>query len=170
MAQCATTDLLTETETENNSKAMHTSAQLQAGLAADGAASSTSPVTNQCRFCYGEEKPLIQPCNCKGSMAFVHGNCLGKWLETRPSLRCDICHYSIQQTLELKCLRHILHDLIKLLVKRLTREKFLIFKVVIYSAYIVLSCKKAIACYRLLVQQLKKNFYAPPSQGSNNVS
>ena len=55
-------------------------------------------------------------------------------------------------------------------MKRLTREKFLIFKVVIYSAYIVLSCKKAVACYRLLVQQLKKNFNAPPSQGSNNVS
>lgn len=30
-----------------------------------------------CRFCYGEELPLIQPCNCKGSMAFVHGHCLG---------------------------------------------------------------------------------------------
>ena len=30
-----------------------------------------------CRFCYGEEAPLIQPCNCKGSMAYVHGHCLG---------------------------------------------------------------------------------------------
>jgi len=103
-------------------------------------------------------------------MAYVHGDCLGKWLETRPSLRCDICNYSIQQTLELKRLRNILHDLVKLLIKRLTREKFLIFKVVIYSAYIVLSCKKAVACYRLLVQQLKKNIYTPPGQGSHNVS
>lgn len=51
---------------------------------------------NACRFCYGEEPQLIQPCNCKGSMAYVHGHCLGQWLETRPSLRCDICNYSIQ--------------------------------------------------------------------------
>lgn len=110
---------------------------------------------------------MIQPCNCKGSMAYVHGYCLGKWLETRPSLRCDICNYNIQQTLEMKGMRQILRDLLKLLVKRLTKEKFLLLKMVIYSAYIVLSCKKAVACYRLLVQQLRKNYYA---KGSNQLS
>lgn len=84
-------------------------------------------------------------------MAYVHGECLGRWLETRQSLRCDICNYSIRQTLELKKLRRILQDLVKFAVKRLTREKLLVFKIIIYSAYIVLSCKKAVACYRLLV-------------------
>mmetsp|Transcript_25893 Transcript_25893/g.34653 ORF Transcript_25893/g.34653 Transcript_25893/m.34653 type:complete len:98 (+) Transcript_25893:517-810(+) len=92
-------------------------------------------------------------------MAFVHSHCLGKWLETRQSLRCDICNYNIRQRLELKRMRKIARDLIKLLVKRLTRDdKFFIFKVVIYSAYIVLSCKKAVACYRLLVEQLRNNY------------
>lgn len=50
-------------------------------------------------------------------------------------------------------MRKIARDLIKLLVKRLTRDdKFFVFKLVIYSAYIVLSCKKAVACYRMLVE------------------
>ena len=114
--------------------------------------SSAAQPVKSCRFCYGEEAPLIQPCNCKGSMAYVHGHCLGKWMETRPSLKCDICHYSIQQTLVLKNFRKILRDLIKHFFKRVSREKFLIFKVVIYAAYIILSCKKAVACYRLLIQ------------------
>ena len=120
-----------------------------------------------CRFCYGEDPPLIQPCNCKGSMAYVHGHCLGQWLETRPSLRCDICNYSIQQTLELKRFRQILRDLIKLLCKRLKREKFFFLKLIIYSAYIVLSCKKAIACYRLLIEQIRKNY--KKASGSANL-
>ena len=101
-------------------------------------------------------------------MAYVHGNCLGQWLETRPSLRCDICNYSIQQTLELKRVRQILRDLVKLLCKRLKREKFFFLKVIIYSAYIVLSCKKAVACYRLLIEQLRKNYKM--ASGSANLS
>lgn len=102
-------------------------------------------------------------------MAFVHGHCLGQWLETRPSLRCDICNYSIQQTLSLKRIRAIVRDMIKLLVKRLTKEKFLFLKVVIYSAYIVLSCKKAIACFKLLIEQLRAN-YNMTAAGSAQVS
>lgn len=98
-------------------------------------------------------------------MAYVHSDCLGKWLETRQSTRCDICNYNIQQRLELKKIRKIIRGLLKLLVKRLTRDdKFLVFKVVIYSAYIVLSCKKAVACYRLLIEQLRKNYRQPGSE------
>ena len=84
-------------------------------------------------------------------MAYVHSACLGKWLETRLSLKCELCHFGIQQSLDLKGFRDILKDLCKLFLKKLTRDKFLIIKVVIYSAYMVLSCKKAAACYRLLM-------------------
>ena len=55
-------------------------------------------------------------------------------------------------------------DLCKLFVKKLTRDKFLIFKVVIYSAYMVLSCKKAVACYRLLLDQLRNRNKSTTSQ------
>lgn len=113
------------------------------------------PQASACRFCYGEDAPLIQPCLCKGSIAYVHPRCLGKWLETTQSLHCGICNYHIQQQMKLKKIRSIFSSLINHLIKRLRREdKFFIFKVVIYSAYIVLSCKKALACYRLLVGKL----------------
>lgn len=103
-------------------------------------------------------------------MAYVHSDCLGKWLETRQSLRCDICNYNIQQRLELKKIHKIVRGLFKLLIKRLTRDdKFLVFKVVIYSAYIVLSCKKAVACYRLLVEQLRKNYRMPRAEISQTI-
>ena len=42
-----------------------------------------------------------------------------------------------------------------MMLKKVMRDKLLIFKVVIYSAYIVLSCKKAVACFRLLINQIK---------------
>ena len=38
-----------------------------------------------CRICYGEENeednPLVQPCNCHGSMKYVHLKCLKQWLK-----------------------------------------------------------------------------------------
>ena len=33
-----------------------------------------------CRICGGEDQPLCQPCDCQGSMQFVHETCLRRWL------------------------------------------------------------------------------------------
>ena len=68
---------------------------------------------NFCRICYGEENqednPLVQPCNCQGSMKYIHLICLKHWLETNaytlsenntfsktfkfkePEARCELC-------------------------------------------------------------------------------
>jgi len=51
-----------------------------------------------CRICHGgaEEGRLISPCLCKGSMKFVHLDCLQKWRSLggeRHYFRCDTCHY-----------------------------------------------------------------------------
>ena len=39
-----------------------------------------------CRICYSdennEENPLVQPCNCHGSLKYIHLNCLKQWLKT----------------------------------------------------------------------------------------
>lgn len=35
--------------------------------------------TNKCKFCFDEEtaeNPLISPCNCSGSIKFIHLKCL----------------------------------------------------------------------------------------------
>lgn len=47
-----------------------------------------------CRICYepGEkENPLVAPCTCKGSMKFIHLNCLRQWMDGRLCLREDPC-------------------------------------------------------------------------------
>lgn len=47
--------------------------------------------TTTCRVCFGEsegfENPLISPCNCLGSVKFIHLRCLQRWLYSRVSLR-----------------------------------------------------------------------------------
>lgn len=61
-----------------------------------------------CKICLSEEEdnnPLISPCNCTGSMKFIHVGCLKEWLEGKKhmketpfvnsyiwkNLECEIC-------------------------------------------------------------------------------
>jgi hypothetical protein len=54
----------------------------------------------ECRICYEDEtetqKQFIQPCQCKGSSANVHAECLDKWRQTNRArlafLQCQECH------------------------------------------------------------------------------
>jgi hypothetical protein len=58
----------------------------------------------QCRICFGDEDVgrLISPCLCKGSMRFVHLDCLNQWRISAANatsyFQCDQCkyRYSIQ--------------------------------------------------------------------------
>lgn len=68
----------------------------------------------ECRYCKegSSAGPLIAPCNCKGSMQYVHPEpCLRVWLETRhvheTSPVCEICHerYAIEYRETLNCTR-----------------------------------------------------------------
>lgn len=54
--------------------------------------------TRQCRFCLSsndaEINQLISPCNCKGSIKFVHSNCLNRWRYVdieRNGRTCSLC-------------------------------------------------------------------------------
>jgi len=50
---------------------------------------SKEDITNQisCRICLvdepGIENPFVAPCNCAGTMKYVHIKCLQKWLKNR---------------------------------------------------------------------------------------
>ena len=46
-----------------------------------------------CRICLEDEGELIQPCNCKGTAANVHPECLIKWLNISGTESCEICKY-----------------------------------------------------------------------------
>jgi E3 ubiquitin-protein ligase DOA10 len=38
---------------------------------------------NRCRICYDSAKPLISVCNCGGSIAYVHEECILDWMTTK---------------------------------------------------------------------------------------
>ena len=44
-----------------------------------------------CRICFDEGEDLLTPCACKGSAAYIHSECLGRWLEISNKTTCDIC-------------------------------------------------------------------------------
>jgi len=48
-----------------------------------------------CRFCFGTDQPLLSPCECRGSSAFVHERCLQTWMlhstAEASRVRCDVC-------------------------------------------------------------------------------
>eukprot|EP00475_Leptophrys_vorax_P028700 TRINITY_DN4173_c0_g1_i1.p1 TRINITY_DN4173_c0_g1~~TRINITY_DN4173_c0_g1_i1.p1 ORF type:complete len:925 (+),score=193.57 TRINITY_DN4173_c0_g1_i1:50-2824(+) len=49
---------------------------------------------NVCRVCRceaTETQPLFHPCLCRGSIKFVHEDCLTQWLKTRGSTKCELC-------------------------------------------------------------------------------
>ena len=50
----------------------------------------------------------------------------------------------------------IIIDILKVLRKKISKDKFFLFKLLMYSAYIYIIGNKAMSCFRLLVQQLKK--------------
>jgi len=47
-----------------------------------------------CRVCYGdasETNPLLSPCDCKGSVEFIHLRCLYTWIHLSNKKRCELC-------------------------------------------------------------------------------
>lgn len=57
---------------------------------------SVSPLV-ECRICL---QPIpnqsLQPCNCRGSQAFVHARCLAQWITVRGAARCNVCQAEYQ--------------------------------------------------------------------------
>jgi len=44
-----------------------------------------------CRICLEDQGELISPCNCAGTCANVHIECLQKWINTNNATTCEIC-------------------------------------------------------------------------------
>lgn len=59
--------------------------------------------TSSCRICFNTqytENSLIAPCSCKGSIAYVHQECLERWLNLKNSVSCDLCFYEFNVKME----------------------------------------------------------------------
>lgn len=49
-----------------------------------------------CRVCRCKgtlENPLRHPCKCKGSVKWIHEECLGEWLKHSRKYECELCGY-----------------------------------------------------------------------------
>lgn len=52
-----------------------------------------------CKICHSpcsEEFPYAHPCKCKGSLKYIHIECLNEWLSLSKNKKCDICNYSFK--------------------------------------------------------------------------
>ena len=86
-----------------------------------------------CRICFEmetSENPLISPCECSGSMKFIHEECLKKWIcsKTRDpkTFSCDVCKQSLQMEINAKSV---------LSCKELKNE---IFKILLFPIIIII--------------------------------
>ena len=51
-----------------------------------------------CRICFSNENQrdiLVNPCKCRGTMSFVHEQCLIRWLTERNKHYCELCKHPI---------------------------------------------------------------------------
>lgn len=57
--------------------------------------SITSEESAVCRICFfGEDKrPLLKPCHCRGTIGYVHKECLQQWITRTADGKCQICHF-----------------------------------------------------------------------------
>ena len=46
-----------------------------------------------CRICHSTEEwlQMLRPCRCRGSMSYVHSDCLIKWIDVSKSDECEVC-------------------------------------------------------------------------------
>lgn len=58
----------------------------------DGLSCTSSTI---CRICHmGEpQHELINPCNCRGTLGYVHRRCLESWLSRSGLKQCELCLY-----------------------------------------------------------------------------
>ncbi|KAJ8974315.1 hypothetical protein NQ317_010911 [Molorchus minor] len=67
---------------------------------ADGKSRLRAVASIACRICHTNppNETLISPCNCKGSMAYVHLSCLERWLNQSSRSYCELCMYQYNAT------------------------------------------------------------------------
>ncbi|XP_037040836.1 E3 ubiquitin-protein ligase MARCHF2 isoform X1 [Bradysia coprophila] len=64
-----------------------------------------------CRICYNcdQIERFISPCDCKGSLYYVHKQCLERWLSRAGILHCELCmfRFRTKYTLRYSCCQAI---------------------------------------------------------------
>ena len=61
---------------------------------------------------------------------------------------CELCKYNIRSRMKLRPLSQISRDTGKAILKKLRKDKLYVLKVLLYTAYVFLSAKKALNCIK----------------------
>lgn len=67
----------------------------------------------ECRICKDDEQnEMINPCNCRGSLEYIHYNCLKTWIETRGTVDCEVCRsgFKVESRIVVKSFREYLNE------------------------------------------------------------
>ena len=52
-------------------------------------------MSSSCKICFdssnSSDNPLINPCNCKGTIEYIHKECLEKWIQLSKNHNCSVC-------------------------------------------------------------------------------
>lgn len=55
----------------------------------------TQTMAHQCRICFEEDENLVSPCDCEGSIKYVHRDCLDTWrmstMNANNVTHCSVC-------------------------------------------------------------------------------
>jgi len=102
----------------------------------------------ECRICYQDStnEKLISPCNCKGSMKYIHRSCLEKCIFSSKSNICGICKNTYKFN-ENKFVLFIINN--KVITSILTL--FLYFIISIFSLYYNISLNTIFLSYFVLL-------------------
>ena len=87
---------------------------------------------------------LVNPCNCKGSMSFVHESCLIQWLNAKNIRKCELCQSEFDIREQYGSFMEIVKSSFKYLFSNYKR----MLKFAIYSVYMFLFFKRFIYVVR----------------------
>ena len=84
-------------------------------------------IDKYCRICYDNEKfgKMIRPCNCKGSIEYVHISCLNSWREyktmfSKEYIKCMLCNteYKFEEysVMKEKVINLLKYDIVKIII------------------------------------------------------
>lgn len=74
-------------------------------IAGNSNASLISNTADACRICHCEgeiDAPLISPCECLGSLRYVHQACLQQWIKSANTKSCELCKHDFHMTTKVK--------------------------------------------------------------------
>lgn len=109
-------------------------------------------MASECRICFSDDRPLISPCGCRGSMAFVHEFCLQKWMQASVRDRdpehfeCELC----KQILSAKVEYPSWPTLVKMFFMNLFKDKGTTIKTGLYMFYLYLFGKRVCSVLQLM--------------------